>query len=235
MRARTRIRKLINTLGIDIHRHIKRPDKLDVLKQFDIKTVLDIGANIGQSAFEFRALLPHAYIYSFEPLPDCFKKLTKAMSTDVHFKAFSFALGAEDAQASINKSSYDQASSLMEMADAHKQAMPHTAGVAGSVIVEVKRLDDVAKNLTLVPDMLIKMDVQGFENQVIQGGQETIRKAKVVLIENSFVELYVGQALFDDIYEKMKSLGFTYQGALSQKYDPTNGNILFEDSLFVRP
>ena len=87
MRLRTKVRKLINALGIDAHRYIRQPGKLDFLKQYDIKTVLDIGANVGQSALEFRAILPLAYIYSFEPLPDCLKT-HECNARDEHFKAF---------------------------------------------------------------------------------------------------------------------------------------------------
>ncbi len=233
MRLRTKVRKLINALGIDAHRYIRQPGKLDFLKQYDIKTVLDIGANVGQSALEFRAILPLAYIYSFEPLPDCFEKLTSAMRGDEHFKAFPFALGATAERLAMKKSVYAPASSLMEMGKIHKEALPYTARVESETNVEVRRLDDVATELSLAPEILIKMDVQGFESNVIEGGQRTMRSARIVLLENSFYELYVGQALFDEIYERMKGLGFSYRGSISRKYLST-GDILFEDSVFVR-
>ena len=92
MRLRTKVRKLINALGIDAHRYIRQPGKLDFLKQYDIKTVLDIGANVGQSALEFRAILPLAYIYSFEPLPDCLKN-SRVQCERRTLQSVPFALG----------------------------------------------------------------------------------------------------------------------------------------------
>ena len=96
----------------------------------------------------------------------------------------------------------------------------------------------MAKDLNLDPsadgEILIKVDVQGFEDKVIAGGVETFKKAKVVLIENSFVELYESQPLFDDIYMKLKELGFEYRGALQQKIAKNTGQIISEDSMFIR-
>ncbi len=223
----------LHRLGIDVRRYRKQCGKLDFLDQYTIRTVLDIGANVGQSAVEFRAVMPEAQIYSFEPLPDCFEKLSSAMHGDSLFKAFPCGLGATSGRLIIHKSSYAPSSSFIPMGELHKKAFPGSAESRDEV-VEVRRLDDVAPELTLLPDVLIKIDVQGFERDVLEGGEKTLRSAKVIIIENSFRELYIGEALFDEIYERMKGLGFSYRGALGQKYDEKTGDILFEDSIFVR-
>ncbi len=227
------VRFLFRSVGLDIARYVRRPGKLDFLRQYSIKTILDIGANIGQSAKEFRTMMPKAQIYSFEPLAECFQKLTETMHGDRHFKAFQFALGDANTHLEMHKSSYDPSSSLIEMVKLHKETFPSSAGL-GDERVEVRRLDDVVQELTLTPEILIKMDAQGFESNVIEGGVATTQKARVVILENSFYELYLGQALFDDIYEKMRVLGFSYRGAMDQKYHPKTGDVLFEDSIFVR-
>ena len=43
-----------------------------------VKTVLDIGANVGRFAITARKLFPDAHIYAFEPLPDCLEKAVPA-------------------------------------------------------------------------------------------------------------------------------------------------------------
>lgn len=227
------IRKFIQKLGFDFHRHYPAPDKMEYLKNFNIHTILDIGANVGQFAKEMRQILPEAKIYSFEPIKECFEKLNENMRKDKNFKSFNFALGDKNESLEMNKSSYTPSSSILKMADVHKKLFPHTKENKSEQI-EVKKLDDVAKNLNLEEEVLIKVDVQGFEDKVIAGGTETFKRAGVVLIENSFVELYEGQPLFDYIYEKLKFLGFVYQGSLHEKLDGKTGQILFEDSLFIK-
>ena len=45
------------------------------LKKLNIKTVLDIGANIGEFSIIFDQIFDKPKIYAFEPLPECIKKL----------------------------------------------------------------------------------------------------------------------------------------------------------------
>jgi hypothetical protein len=49
--------------------------------------------------------------------------------------------------------------------------------------VPVRRLDDVVSRLELPPADLIKMDVQGFELKILNGGELTCRQAKALMIE----------------------------------------------------
>lgn len=227
------IRKIIQKTGFDLHRYRPAPDKLSYLRLFDLKTVLDIGANTGQFATEIRKRLPEAQIYSFEPLKSCFEALGASQAKDPQFRAFNYALGNTNEEIDMHKSAYSPSSSILQMSQVHKDLFPHTKE-STSEKIQIRRLDEIAKGLDLEKEILIKVDVQGFEDKVIEGGRETIKKAKIVLIENSFVELYKGQSLFDDIYEKLKSLGFNYRGSLQEKVDQKNGQIISEDSLFVK-
>lgn len=225
------LRKLIQKTGFDLHRHRPVPDKLSYFQTFNFRTILDIGANVGQFAKEIRNILPAAQIYSFEPLKECFDKLPQGSSLG-RFKAFNFALGDKNEMVNMNKSSYTPSSSLLPMTDTHKTLFPHTKEHSQEQI-KVKRLDDISKDLKLEKEILIKVDVQGFEDRVIAGGIETFKKAKAVLIENSFVELYEGQPLFDNIYQKLKSLGFVYKGSLQEKLNKNTSQIISEDSIFI--
>ena len=80
----------------------------------------------------------------------------------------------------------------------------------------VKRLDDfiIENNIWLEKEILVKIDVQGVEDKVIRGGIETLKKAKIVITEVEFVELYEGQVLFDGIYEQLNKLGFKFKGTI---------------------
>ena len=155
------------------------------------------------------------------------------MKADKKFKAFNFALGEKDGEVIMNKSSYTPSSSLLQMAESHKTLFPHTREQTQEKI-KVRTLDVIAEELDLQKEILIKVDVQGFEDKVIRGGIATFKQARAVLIEASFVELYLGQPLFDDIYQIFIELGFKYKGALHEKLNPKSGEILFEDAIFVR-
>ena len=228
-----KIRKFIQKFGLDIHKYRYEVEKLDYLKTFGLNTVIDVGANTGQFAKEIREKLPEAMIYSFEPLKECFSTLEENMKNDSKFRAYNLALGDKNEKMEINKSSYTLSSSLLPMAEAHKTAFPHTKDSVKEE-VEVKRMNDIFKNIGLGKEILIKVDTQGYEDRVIAGGLEIFGEAKVLIIETSFLELYEGQPLFADIYETLINIGFVYKGALHQKLSRGNSQILFEDSLFAK-
>jgi FkbM family methyltransferase len=212
----------------DSYRRLDRP----WLRRLDIRTVLDIGANEGQFARLIHAVLPGATIYSFEPLPDCYRRLQSALPAPARFHALNCALGAANEQLEFWKSPHTPSSSFLPMTTAHEDAYPESRG-ASRVEVPVRRLDDVAPELALVDNVLVKIDVQGYESRVLQGGEATLRRCAVALIETSFVPLYRDQPLFAEVLSRMQALGFAFLGNLWQHDDRTSGCPLFADSLFV--
>ena len=203
------------------------------LKQFNIRTVLDIGANTGQFAALIHKTLPDAMIYAFEPLKDCHEQLVERMKNAPRFKAFQFALGSEDVEMNMHRSTYSPSSSIRPMSPLHEKAFPYTKGAVSEKIT-VKRLDDIAEGLTLTKNLLVKIDVQGFEDQVFAGGAQTIPKAKALIVETSFERLYEGQPLFDEIYAITKRMGFVHHGNLSQLLSPVDGSVLQADGIFIK-
>src|SRR5262249_23066112 len=149
------------------------------------------------------------------------------------FRAFDFALGSETSEIEMHRSEFTPSSSILRMSAVHKEAFPFTSKEVLEKIV-IKRLDDVAVTLDLAENILIKVDVQGFEDRVIAGGLQTIQIAKLLIIETSFESLYHGQPLFDTIYETVKRMGFAYHGNFSQLSNPIDGNILQADAIFIK-
>lgn len=223
------------TTGLDLHRYRQEPDPLGWFREIGIKTVMDIGANTGQFANEIREILPDVFIYSFEPLKDCYEALSKSHVNDKKFKAYNMALGNQNGKTTIHRSSYSPSSSLRTMADNHKRLYPHTAGSTDEII-EIRRLDDINElnPAKLEKEILVKMDVQGFEDKVIDGGKKFLENVKVVMTEISFIPLYDGQPLFANIYKMLTDLGFKYAGSIHQKREKKNGRMIAEDALFER-
>ena len=100
--------------------------------------------------------------------------------------------------------------------------------------ISVDRLDNVFDNAPLRQPYLVKIDVQGFEKEVIAGGAKVLGDADMVIVEASFKELYKKQVLFDELYECMRKLGFKYCGSIDQLFSPINGEILQADALFIK-
>jgi FkbM family methyltransferase len=226
-----RIKRLLRRFGYDI-RYYYPLWETEVLSR-GIGTVLDIGANTGEFSKEVFAHLPAARVYAFEPLPDCFETLRRALADTKNFEAFNVALGDVAGETQMRRSSFHPSSSLLPMAKLHKELYPKTAQETAQKIT-VARLDDFLPTLTIEGNLMIKIDVQGFEDKVVLGGEETFKKATLVLIETSFKELYEGQPLFGDIHDRLRALGFSYRGAASEHRSRADKTLLYQDSLFVR-
>ncbi len=203
------------------------------LKGKGIRTVLDVGANTGRFATMIHQALPEARLYSFEPLGECCEQLKKTMEGVSGFQAFDFALGEANGKAQIYCNDFTPSSSLLPMEQSHVDAFPYTEHAVPQEI-EIKRLDDVMAGLDIVDDVLIKVDVQGTEDKVITGGEETFSRASALILETTFVPLYQGQVLFDAIYDRLRAKGFTYMGTEQIIRDPQDGRVLQCDSLFLR-
>ena len=203
------------------------------IKQAGIKTIIDVGAHAGEFASAVRAILPDARIYAFEPLPDCYDKLQKKFAHLDSFRAFNVAIGDKCGQVTFWRSSFSKASSALPMAKLHQQAFPWSARM-DPLTVQMKTLDDYLGELEIKPKVLLKLDVQGYENRVLRGGVQILKWVDYLLVEVSFRPLYDGQPSFDEVYEFLVEAGFSYGGNLDQLFSPLDNSILQADALFVR-
>jgi len=204
------------------------------LLDMGIRSIIDVGANVGEFTAIFAELFPDARVYAFEPLPDCFTQLTKvAKQYQGRVKAFNIALGTQEGSFEFHRSSWAPASSFREMSKLHKDNYPHSAE-SETVKVDVETLDKVFENIDLKKNIFIKMDVQGFEDEVIKGGLEVIKKAKVLVIECSLQSTYEGEPMFDGIYKLLRPMGFEYRGSLKQSVCKDDQSCLQADCIFMR-
>lgn len=230
------VHKVLNALGYVLENSQKQ-EKLNYLwiENFNIKTVLDIGANEGQFALALNKHVKDLAIISFEPLLDTFEKLKLNTTEFKNISCHNFALGDKNEMATIHKNVHSPSSSLLALSDIHKKSYPEFER-ATEENIKIKRLDDVVQKLSLdlSKDFLIKIDVQGFEDKVIEGGKETLQKAKIIIVEIGFVELYEHQPLFDTIYKKLTGMGFKFKGVLNTAVDKNSGLPLFTDGIFIQ-
>lgn len=195
----------------------------------DFRTVIDVGASRGQFAAFAAHRFPKARIICFEPLPGPADRLEKVLGNRVELRRI--ALGSKPGRATINVSARDDSSSLLPIGSRQVQEFPGTEAV-DSIEVEVSTLDLELPEPPLQP-CLLKIDVQGFEAEVLNGAPKTLTRTDEALIECSFVELYAGQALGPEITTLMKEEGFSTRFPARGGNSP-NGSAIQADLLFVR-
>ena len=174
----------------------------------NISLALDIGANTGQFASDLREAGYKGKIISFEPLKNVFKTLNENSKKDINWTSKNLAIGEYDGKISINESNYSSSSSILEMTEDHLSAKKDSHYISKEE-VEIKKLDTIFNNKELLKEnVFLKIDTQGYEWQVLQGGRNNLRDIKAILCEVSLVELYKGQKLWLDMIETFKSINY---------------------------
>jgi FkbM family methyltransferase len=211
------------------------------LKQRGISTILDIGANRGQFFLVMKQHFPNARVYCFEPLAEPFGELKSRVGQYAGSAAFNCALGTVNGNITFYRNEFSAASSPLPMSSENKRLIAdiglHPEALQETPIeVRCARLDDVcaAEQIEVGPNTLIKLDVQGYEDEVIRGGGATFGKAGMVVTEVSFFEAYDGQVLFDGVYALLRDLGFAFHGFIDEQRSPVDDALWQADALFIR-
>ena len=229
------VKMMVARLGYHLERNSENPEHTWIgLKTLPIRTIIDVGANEGQFAQRSLRQFPGAHIVCFEPLPGPSAVLSRWAQGQPRVTVYTCALGEQDAEAEMFvHSDHTPSSSFLKSTALSSQLYPFTSRQA-KMIVPVKRLDDVlAEGAPLQTDILVKMDVQGFEGRVIRGGTNVLRRAKACIVEISLDTLYDGQSTFKEIFSELDALSFRYAGNLSQAYS-ADAHVVYLDAVFLR-
>lgn len=206
------------------HRHVLWPG---------LSTVVDIGANRGQFSLAVRRWAPEARVVAFEPLSGPAKLFHRVFAGDAKVKLYQVAIGPEVGETIIHVSAADDCSSLLPISKVQQRLFPGTGEIRTETI-QVGRLTDFVSPKEVVPPALLKLDVQGFELEALRGCEDLLEYFAYVYVECSFMELYIGQALADEVIVWLRERGFRLAGAYNLTYDK-NGKAIQGDFLFVHP
>ena len=206
-----------------------------LLNNLKINKVFDIGANIGQYAYDIRELGYNGDIISFEPIKAVFETLEKNSNKDFNWKCENFALGDTDGETEINIAGNNSASSsILEMLPSHIESAPQSKYI-GKEKINVKRLDSVFDNYYVDNDnVYIKIDAQGFEKSILDGAEKSLENITVIQIELSLVPLYQNAPIYTDMIEYLKTKGFELYGIEPGFSDQVSGRLLQFDGIFVK-
>ena len=211
------------------------PRMYQSLVYHQIDMVLDVGANVGQYGMLLRRLGYSGKIVSFEPLKSAYSQLKAASNQDSLWEvAPRTAIGNENSQITINISANSQSSSVLNILDSHVNAASNSVYI-DSEKVELNRLDTIAGDyLKDAKSVFLKIDVQGFEKQVLEGATDILPRIKGIQTEMSLIPLYQDQLLYRDTIELLDKLGYELYSVIPGLADPQTGRLLQMDGIFFK-
>lgn len=182
-----------------------------VLRALRPDLVVDVGANRGQFSLDVLRTLPDVRVLAFEPLVPEADVYRSILGSRQNYQLHEVALGAEAGFVEFHVSAARDSSSLLPIGRRQSELFPGTAEV-DTERVTVRTLDDYIEDIERSSRALLKLDVQGGELEVLRGGLKALGCFRWVYVEMSFVELYEGQPLADEVAEFLRAHSFGLAG-----------------------
>ena len=131
------------------------------------------------------------------------------------------------------QNNYTPSSSILPMLDRHRQLWPKTAHDR-PLTVKMETLDQIAQRNGIDGPSILKLDVQGFELNVLKGAEKTLTNCVLVQLEVLFEPLYESQSDFLGIMQFLSSHGLQFVDFVEQRRMKPNNSLVYADAAFMR-
>ena len=143
---------------------------------YNVKTIFDVGANIGQTSLFLSHHFPQADIFAFEPIKDTYEFFQNNSKKLPKIQPFNYALGSQETQKIIQLRENSELNTLVNIKN------PAILETEKLETVTIKTLDDFCKSNKINKIDILKMDVQGYELEVLYGAEYYLKNNLVSFI-----------------------------------------------------
>ena len=170
------------------------------------ETIIDIGSNKGQFILLMEKLFPNKMIYSFEPIKEMIDKQKKFFKYKKNIIFHNLALGSSITSKDFLITNRMDSSSFLKIAEDKNERKNYL--IKEKRNIKISTLDSILLNEKIYRPIFIKMDVQGYELEVLKGSNDLLKKTDYLLLEVSENEMYQNQPTEKIIIEYLKDLNF---------------------------
>ena len=194
------------------------------------RCAFDVGANKGQTTDEFVRLMPEAKIFSIEPIPEAAGEITERFAQEPRVKVACVAMDEVKRERTFRINTFNQTSSFLNTSN---QA-PELAymELERLVLVQTTTLDAFCVTHGIAEIDILKMDVQGFEGNVLRGATESLPRVRAIYAEVLFGRYYEGQTEYSELDIFLRKRGF-WLFRIYHLSHGGDGRLLWADALWL--
>ena len=192
-----------------------------------IKTIIDVGSNKGQFSLLGSSIFPAAKIYSFEPQIK-YLNLQKIILGKKKVKYFNFGLGNLKKKINFYITNREDSSSFLKPT----QIKMDKYKIKKIEKISVKRLDGIISASEIKRPSIMKLDVQGYELEVLKGSKNLLKNIDFIITEISFKKIYKNQVTRKKLLKFLNKNNFKSKKMLN--ISKMNNKLFQGDVLFVR-
>lgn len=235
---RNALNRILRKIGFELERYGTNTSQHKLQQQLilsnHVDLLIDIGANSGQFGEKMRDIGYTGKMISFEPMSKAYAQLKAKADNDKNWDAHNCALGDEEKESEINISENSYSSSLFNIKKELTDSVPATKVIAKETI-KIKRLTDIVslKELSKYKNIMLKIDVQGYEFFVLKGCAPILPHVKLIQTEMAFSVLYENGKLYDEMIAYMKGIDFELYSMIPEFYDEATGKLMEADGIFM--
>jgi len=230
-------KKAVHALGFDVipYNLHTSPNVLlqTILVNFNIGTVIDAGANEGQYASQIIRYGYKGKIVSFEPVPAVYQVLKQQSDGNPNWTALNLGLGNKEEELMINVSENLVSSSMYQVSSRSIEVEP-TSRATRQERIKLTTVDSFFEGAAIDGEVLLKLDIQGFELEALKGALASLPRIRIVQAELSFVPLYESAPLYSEVIAFLENQGFEIFTFIPAFVDDRTGRTLQSDGIFVR-
>ena len=197
--------------------------------------IIDIGAHKGESVIFFKSIFPDSSIISFEPDEDNFLELKKV--SEIHnSKCHNYGVGRLNIKRKFYKQSLSHLGSFLKINNNSLDSLGYSKKALNQTkIIEMISLDEFCKNYNITNIDLIKIDVQGFESEVLCGSNKILKNTKSVMVEISLYDFYdkINMDNFYTVHKFLNEKGFVIWDISKISKNPKNFRTDWIEVVFV--
>jgi FkbM family methyltransferase len=207
----------------------------DLLANYEVNCVFDVGANKGQYGRQLRELGYRGRIVSFEPVPDALSRLRKSAERDPEWRVYPFALGRSESFEDMHLG-WKTMNSLLQPS-AYGQRRYKRFADTRKEQVRIRRLDEVmdeALEGIAEPRPYLKMDTQGFDMEVFAGAGRRTGDFVGMQSEVAVLQLYEGSPRMNEAIAAYEDAGFAITGMYPVTREKSTGRVVEFDCVLAR-
>ncbi len=218
-----------------IHRRALQNSQLELIPRSLLPLldcVVDVGANLGEWSISIAQLTSARRIIAYEPVPAIFQQLRNNVRGYPQIECVQSAVGAQSGMLHLNVFRRHQLSSALALQDQARVVHGMDNDQAVSVQVPVLTLDESLAGQDEIS--LLKIDVQGYEPQVLDGARMTLNRTRVLMIEVTFTPYYHGDLQFGALNQLITSLAPLRLWGISTPHCAPSGKPMWADAVYVQ-
>jgi FkbM family methyltransferase len=200
----------------------------------DYRTILDVGAHQGSFTDLAIPYFAPERLWLVEADPEYGSALKAKYSNNLAVTVIPCAISNVSGRVNLRINSHRDSSSILPMESISQKTFGIKMAETGIVEVTAWTLDELFEREKIAHVDLMKVDIQGAERLMIEGGAAALAKVDLLYIELSFERFYAGAPLAHEIEALLWERGFRLR-SLHESRMGANGALGYTNALFLRP